>query len=140
MAASDRVREDVKLTVRVEHDGEALVVRAFGEVDLSNAKTLEQELRRAIAGDAAAVILDLGGVSFIDSAGLRVLLLTAKQSLRNGGRLSLLRGSAPVEQAIDVAGVERWLPLVDGRADTGSPTPEPKAEASGKESRWQPQP
>jgi len=113
MGNSDRIREDGQLTVRVEHDGEALVVSAFGELNLSNAKTLEAELRRAIGGDASAVVLDLSAVTFIDSAGLRVLLLMAKQSLRNGGRLRLLRGSAPVEQAIEVAGAEDLLPLAD---------------------------
>ena len=113
MGNSDRICEDGQLTVRVEHDGEALVVSAFGELNLSNAKTLEAELRRAIGGDASAVVLDLSAVTFIDSAGLRVLLLMAKQSLRNGGRLRLLRGSAPVEQAIEVAGAEDLLPLAD---------------------------
>jgi anti-anti-sigma factor len=111
MGDPNRIREDGQLTVRVEHDGEALVVSAFGELDLSNAKTLEAALRRAIGGDASGVVLDLGGVRFIDSAGLRVLLLTAKQSLRNGGRLRLLRGSAPIDRAIEVAGVEDSLLL-----------------------------
>jgi anti-anti-sigma factor len=110
MGDSDRIREDVGLTVRVEHDGEALVVSAFGDLDLSNVKTLEAELRWAIAGDASGVILDLGGVSFLDSAGLRVVLLMAKQSLRNGGRLRLLRGSAPVERVIDGSGMRHLLP------------------------------
>ncbi|MEK6272669.1 MAG: STAS domain-containing protein [Actinomycetota bacterium] len=98
MGTSALAREDVQLTVRVEQDGEALVVRAFGELNLSNAKPLEAELRRAIAGDASEVILDLGGVRFIDSAALRVLLLMAKQSLRNGGRLRLLRATTPEER------------------------------------------
>jgi anti-anti-sigma factor len=110
MGNSDRIREDVGLTVRVERDGEALVVSAFGDLDLSNAKTLEAELRWAIAGDASGVILDLGGVSFLDSAGLRVVLSMARQSLRNGGRLRLLRGSAPVERVIDGSGMRHLLP------------------------------
>jgi anti-anti-sigma factor len=110
MGDSDRIREDGGLTVRVEQDGEALVVSAFGDLDLSNAKTLEAELRWAIAGDASGVILDLGGVSFIDSAGLRVVLLMARQSLRNGGRLRLLRGSAPVERVIDGSSMRHLLP------------------------------
>jgi anti-anti-sigma factor len=110
MGDSDRIREDGGLTVRVEQDGEALVVSAFGDLDLLNAKTLEAELRRAIAGDASGVILDLGGVSFLDSAGLRVVLLMARQSLRNGGRLRLLRGSASVERVINGSGVRQLLP------------------------------
>jgi anti-anti-sigma factor len=99
MGTTDLAREDVRLTVRVEQDGEALVVRAFGELNRSNAKGLEAELRRAIGGDASEVILDLGGVRFIDSAALRVLLLMAKQSLRNGSRLRLLRATTPEERS-----------------------------------------
>jgi anti-anti-sigma factor len=110
MGDSDRIRQDGGLAVRVEQDGDALVVSAMGELDLLNAKTLEVELRKAIAGDASGVILDLGGVTFVDSAGLRVVLLMAKQSLRNGGRLRLLRGSAPVERVIEGSGVRHLLP------------------------------
>ena len=113
MGKRNRIREDGQLTVRVEPDGEELLVRAFGELDLSNAKTLEAELRRAIGGDAPGVVLDLSGVTFIDSAGLRVLLLMAKHSLQNGGRLCLLRGSEPVDRVIEVGGVESSLPLAD---------------------------
>jgi anti-anti-sigma factor len=112
MGDSARVREDVHLTVRVDHDRETLVVSALGELDSSNAQTLEQELRLAIASDAPEVFLDLGGVSFIDSAGLRVLLLMARQSLRNGGRLRMLPGSPPVELAIEATELERSLPLL----------------------------
>ena len=99
MGTSYRVSEDAKLKVRVEQDGEALVVRAFGELNLSTATALEAELRRAIAGDASEVILDLGGVSFIDLAALRGLILMAKESLRNGGRLRLLRATTREERS-----------------------------------------
>ena len=113
MGKRTRIRKDGQLTVRVEQDGEELLVRAFGGLDLSNAKTLEGELRRAIGGDAPGVVLDLSGVAFIDSSGLRALLLMAKHSLRNGGRLCLLRGSDPVDRAIEAGGVASFLPLAD---------------------------
>jgi anti-anti-sigma factor len=66
-----------------------------------------------IGRDAHGLVLDLGNVTFIDSAGLRVLLRMAKPSHRNGGRLSLLRVSAPVDRAIGIAGVESPLRLAD---------------------------
>lgn len=105
------VHEDVKLTVRVQDAGAGLMVSAFGELDCSNAKTLEAELGRAIDGDASGVILDLGGVEVIDSTGLRSVLRMANHSLRTGGRLRILRGSAPLERAIAWGGLERLLPL-----------------------------
>ena len=96
MAKPDRIREDVGLTVRVQEDGDF--------------KTLDAELRMAIAGDASGVTLDLGAVSFIDSSGLRAVLMMANQSIRNGGRLRLLRGSAPLERAITKGGMGHLLP------------------------------
>jgi anti-anti-sigma factor len=110
MPDSESIREASGLTVRVEQDGDALVISAYGKLDLTNFKTLDAELRVAIAGDASEVILDLGGVSFIDSAGLRVVLLMARHSRRNGGRLRLVRGSGPIERAIEGSGVEHLLP------------------------------
>jgi anti-anti-sigma factor len=113
MVPSDRVREDRKLTVRVEEDGEDLLVRAFGELEACNAKTLEEELRLAMAVNATGVVLDLSGVTLIDSAGMRVLLVTARRSLRTGGGFCLLRGSDEVDRAIATARVEDSLPLAD---------------------------
>jgi anti-anti-sigma factor len=112
MGTSGRALEDAKLRVRVEQDGEALVVRAFGELNLSTAKTLEAELRRAIGGDTSGAILDLRDVSFIDLTALRGLLLMARQSLRNGGRLRLLRATTPEERS----GFQRLREGVDGIA------------------------
>lgn len=112
MGESDRIREDVGLTVRVEQDGEALVIRPVGELDLSNTQTLDAELRRAI-NDESEVILDLGGLSFIDSGGLRLLVLATALSQANGDRLRMLRGSAPVERVIQLTGLDGSLPFIN---------------------------
>ncbi len=113
MVRSDRVREDRKLTVRVEKDGEDLLVRAFGALEACNAMTLEEELRLAMAANSTGVVLDLSGVTFIDSAGVRVLAVTARRSLRTDGGFCLLRGSDEVDRAIVTAGLQESLPLAD---------------------------
>jgi len=113
MVDSDTVREDGSLTVRVERDGDALLIHALGELDLSNTKTLEAELRRAIGTGASAVVLDLGGLAFIDSAGLRLLLLADRQSRRNGGRLTMRRGSFAVQRTVELSGLDKELPFKD---------------------------
>jgi anti-anti-sigma factor len=106
----ETIREDVGLTVLVQQDGDALVVSASGELNADNFKTLASELRIALAGDASEVTFDLDAVSFIASVGQRAVLLTVRQSLRNEGRLHLLRGSAPLERAISDSGIEHLLP------------------------------
>jgi anti-anti-sigma factor len=109
----DRTRQDGPLTVKVEHAGDALMVRATGELNRSTAETFEAELRLVISGDPETVELDLGGVGLIDSTGLRSVLRIGNHSLRTGGRLRVSRVSPPVQEAIEGGGLERLLPLVD---------------------------
>jgi anti-anti-sigma factor len=113
MARLERIREDLRLTVRVEQDGEEVLIRAFGELDHANAMTLEEELRLALGGTAPGVVLDLCGLTFIDLEGLQVLVLMGRHSLRRGGRLCLLRGSDVVDRAIEARGLASSLPLAD---------------------------
>jgi len=113
LAASDSVRKDGRLTVRIEQHGDSLVVRALGELDIATANSLDDELGRVWYCDAAPILLDLGEVDFLDSVGLRSLLAAAKHSRENGDRLRIRIASAPVRRVIDVSGVERSLPLVE---------------------------
>jgi anti-sigma B factor antagonist len=104
--------EDGVLTVRAEQDArERLVVRASGELDIASTKLLSDELRAAIDNDASGMVLDLSGVSFIDSTGLRALVLAAAHSRSQDGRLGILCG-APVQKALKLSGLDRSLPLI----------------------------
>ena len=109
----NRSRQDGPLTIRMEQAGDMLTVHVIGELGRSTAKTFEAESRLAISGDASTVVLDLGDVHFIDSAGLQSVVRIANQSLRAGARLRMLRPSASVQQALEEVGLEHLLPLVD---------------------------
>ena len=109
----DRTRQDGPLTVQVEHTGDALTVRAIGDLTRSTSQMFEAELRLVISADASTVDLDLGDVGFIDSTGLRSVVRIGSQSLRAGGRLRMRHAPAPVQQAIQSGGFERLLPLAD---------------------------
>jgi anti-sigma B factor antagonist len=113
MATLDRELEADGLGVELEREGERVVVRAWGELDLSSAKEFEAKLRQAIRASSFGVILDLGAVTFIDSTGLRVLISAATLSHASRRELIVLRGSAQVLQAIETSGVEDLLPLAD---------------------------
>jgi anti-anti-sigma factor len=97
----------------VEKHGKELVVRASGELDIASAKRLEEELLGAIDSYPSAVVLDLGGVSFADSTGLRTLFLAAKRAARNDVPLELVGTSAAVRAAMESGGLHRVLPLAD---------------------------
>jgi anti-anti-sigma factor len=113
MSHWDRTREAGPLTVRVEQAGDALMVRASGDLIRSTAPTFEAELRMVICGGASTVDLDLGGVGLIDRTGLRSMIRMGDHSLRAGSRLRMRCASRPVRRAIERGGFDRLLPLAD---------------------------
>ena len=100
------------LKVRVEQRGTELVFHVSGELDRASAQALDDELRKAI-GEPSPVVLDLGDVNFIDSTGLQVLVLAAKQSALNGTSLKIVRVTDRVRRMIELTGLDRVLPLAD---------------------------
>jgi anti-sigma B factor antagonist len=98
----------------VARDG-MVVVALEGEVDLCAAPELEASLNRVAASHASSIVVDLDRVSFMDSAGVHVLLQFSL-SHADGSRLTLTRGSRQVQRLFEVTGVERYLPLA---ASTG---------------------
>jgi anti-sigma B factor antagonist len=94
----------------VERDG-LVVITLEGEVDLCAAPELEESLNRVAAGPASSIVVDLDRVSFMDSAGVHVLLQFSLAP-ENRSRLALTRGSRQVQRLFEVTGVERYLPFV----------------------------
>jgi anti-anti-sigma factor len=113
VATSDAVFTDDAFSVLTEAHGLVRVVRAFGEIDIAHAKSLEKEVRSAFDSDAEAVLLDLGEVGFIDAIGLSVLLAAMTLSSAKGHGLRIVRLSSPVQRAIEVSGLKHAFPLVD---------------------------
>lgn len=60
-------------TVVVRPEDAGIRIGITGEIDLDNAGTVEEQLAAAIPNEATAVLLELGGLQYLDSAGLRVL-------------------------------------------------------------------
>jgi anti-anti-sigma factor len=114
----DRTRQDGPLTVKVEHAGDALTVRATGELNRSTAETFEAELRLVISGDAETVELDLGGVGLIDSTGLRSVLRIGNHSPTEAG---FGRVSSPSKRRSRGAGFAQKKRVVDWASTCGIP-------------------
>ena len=99
-----------QLSIVSEREGDIHVLGLTGEIDLANAADVEAELRRVEATDAELILVDLSGVSFIDSTGLKVLIGTAART-RDTCRLLLERPSPAVLRLLRIAGVADLLPL-----------------------------
>jgi anti-anti-sigma factor len=113
MATLDRRSEAGGLEVQLEQAGERVVVRARGELDVVSASAFEAELRGAIRASDFGVILDLDGVTFLDSTGLRVLIAASTLCLTSRRELIVLCASPQAKQVIETSGLEELLPLAD---------------------------
>ncbi|MEZ0235534.1 MAG: STAS domain-containing protein [Actinomycetota bacterium] len=96
-------------------DEDRSVVSASGDLDLSSAPALERAIERAIDGDNDTLTLDLRGLRFIDSTGLRLVLTTDARLRERGGHLSVVRGPEVVHRVFELAVLEDRLTFVDGR-------------------------
>jgi anti-anti-sigma factor len=80
-----------QLVVSQHRETEGTVIEAVGEVDLTTAPQLREELLAAVGHpDKSAVIVDLSKVDFIDSAGLALLVEARKRLSPEGRTLSVL--------------------------------------------------
>jgi anti-anti-sigma factor len=103
-----------RFAMRSERAGTDERVHLLGEMDLSVIGSVDREMRRAEAGDAARIVLDLSELEFLDASGIRLLLQMDSRSRSNGGRLRITRARAPqVQRVIELTGAAQVLPFLD---------------------------
>ncbi|MFL6127760.1 MAG: STAS domain-containing protein [Mycobacteriales bacterium] len=97
--------------VAVERHGPVAVARLVGELDLSNAIAVEDQVTRGL-GDVTAVAVDLAGLSYLDSAGLALLSRLAARITGPGGTLRLVvPPHAVVRRALWISGLVEAIPV-----------------------------
>lgn len=79
-----------------------------GEVDAHTAPTLATAMAQLPAG---VVMVDMSGVSFMDSSGLRVLMDATSRARDGGGDLVVARPSAAVARLVEISGLSEQLRL-----------------------------
>lgn len=89
--------------------GEPLVVTVKGEVDLATATELEATVQRAFEIVPESVHLDLAGLSFIDSSGLRVLVALTNEARSRDASLVLRNVPRHAERVLDLTGLSEWF-------------------------------
>ena len=92
---------------------DVFVVRVTGEVDMSHEEELRGELRTAVAADTRGIVVDLTECEFIDSSGVRALLLSreAQHSEDGAERLAVAASSEQILRILSVMGVDRVIPI-----------------------------
>lgn len=93
--------------------GDRAVVRLTGELDVAGAALLEHEFERVAADhDPAVIVLDLSQLEFMDSTGLRLVVLADGRCKEQGRRLKLIAGAEPVHRVFKITRMEERLDFV----------------------------
>ena len=107
--------------VEVQRRKHVTIVQPRGELDLATVETLRSTLDAAIVEalsaaldgmeNRARLVLDLRGLTFIDSTGLHLLIALDQRAQRDGFQLTLLAPAAPIDRAIQLCGLDEMLPF-----------------------------
>jgi anti-sigma B factor antagonist len=105
---------DVRLT-----DGVAHVVLS-GELDIATHGDAEATLREVQESGVSVIVLDLRGLSFMDSTGLRLLVQADSRARDLGQRLAIVRGPDAVHRVLEITGLDTKLDLIDDPAEVAA--------------------
>jgi anti-sigma B factor antagonist len=99
------------LLIETRREGAAALVRVTGELDAYTSPQLSDACRALVDDDVRDVRIDLQGATFIDSSGLRALLLGHRQARDGGGTLRVVDASEPVRRLFEITGLSVQLGL-----------------------------
>jgi anti-sigma B factor antagonist len=98
------------MAVTTEPIGDDVVAfRIDGRLNMVSAPDLRSAVNRALAGDRPKIVIDLSAVTFMDSAGLGVLIACLKTARQAGGDVRISAPSEQVAMVLSLSNVDRIL-------------------------------
>ncbi len=102
-----------QLQLETEPISDGMILRAAGDIDLSCAPALQQELARLQSDKPERLIIDLHGVPYMDSSGLATLVEAMQITRRRGGRLILCQLQEKVRSIFEIARLDTVFTIVE---------------------------
>jgi anti-anti-sigma factor len=92
----------------------SVVARLSGEVDMSNASYVRDQLLASMPNDALALVLDISACRYLDSAAIEVLFEVSRRLGRRRQELRLVMpGESPLRRVMELTEVHTAAPLYD---------------------------
>jgi anti-sigma B factor antagonist len=105
-----------ELRIETHDEGQATVVALFGEFDLAGIQHFEAELGKVESGEAKVLVVDLSGLDFMDSSGLRALVMADQRAGKDGRRLAIVPGPPAVRRVFEITQLDSRLDLIESPA------------------------
>lgn len=109
--------ETLMIEISVAPEAAGAVVEIAGSLDTVTAPEAQAALDQAIAGGASTLVVDCNELTYVSSAGLRILLVAAKKVQPLGGQVRMCNLSPMVREVFDISGFTAILPVFPSRAE-----------------------
>jgi anti-sigma B factor antagonist len=97
------------LTLSVNRAADSVTIAASGEIDLITATGLEHEIAAQVVSDVDTVVVDLSGITFVDSAGINTLLKGRRSADEHGKAYRVGGAQGLVREVLEMSGVWHHL-------------------------------
>jgi anti-sigma B factor antagonist len=114
--------------VAVEERGSTAVLRVLGDLDLRSGPGVERAVTHQLASGWRNIVVDLGGVEFMDSSGLGALVGSWRAVKRVEGTFRIAHPTGQVRRILAMTGLDRLFPSVDAEL-RGASGPPPRGPA-----------
>jgi anti-sigma B factor antagonist len=115
--------DELSIDLKTENDGETLVFKLRGSLDLATAPTVRAALGEALEKQSRELIVDLTQLEFLDSTGLGVLIGAHRRAAEHGGRFRLVVKEGPISRLLNITGLiavfEVYHSLADAQGEKG---------------------
>ena len=105
------------LDLSMEKDGDATIVTPTGRIDGSTASPFQEALLKLVEEGKGSLVVDFENIEYISSAGLRVLLLAAKQLQASGRKIVLCAMRDHIAEVFKISGFSEILAIHPTRQD-----------------------
>ena len=105
------------MEIKFEAAGGTTVVQLIGSLDTQTSPGAQEKLTQLIENGATKIVVDLEGLDYISSAGLRVLFVAAKQLQGVDGEIRVCNLNPVVKEVFDISGFEMILPVSGTRTE-----------------------
>ena len=93
-----------RLVISSDHEGDEARVVLEGELDLASSSQVEERLAGLQAERPARIVVDLSGLAFIDSTGLRTLIQADQRAREAGSEMILRPGDESIQRVFELTG------------------------------------
>jgi anti-sigma B factor antagonist len=90
------------------------IIALYGELDVAGRDSLASAIDRAMARRPAVLVIDLRGLSFMDSTGVHPLISTGLRCQEHGRRFFVIRGGPRIDRTLTACGVDGCFEIVSG--------------------------